>query len=323
MRSEIVFGSLLAAIASASLWSCASGGGSAMPASGGGTSPVTSQAPAQSSLPAILIDGGASPNAYTGTNVASTESETTDNAGSDSLFDGVAATGSASPPPYAVPANPVGTHLLAFRGNGLSQQIFQFGSATSVTPVALAVAPGVAQTSPTVYTAIVFFASATLAQSTAAASYDVEITGGSGPSLFDVRIECTPSDLQAPSATGASIGATSFVREICALPSYGAVSGTYATKLSATTFAASSTYVGPTIANGVYPGATGVFTPGSTALPGTVTVGTTSTPAPTFGNAATLYLVVDERNALGGAIPSGATGSTFEVDYVYAEGLAF
>ncbi len=335
MRSKVLVASALTAFVAATLAACGSGGSPSSPATapnniGGGTSPITPQGRSGLSFSARLLDGGTYQNSpeYFGQNVSAVETETTNNAGSDALGPAVPASG-ASPQPYPIPANPVGTHLLTFSGNGLTQQIFSLNTQALTPPVStdLTLPASAGQTTPSVYPAIVFYAAATLANGTAP-SYDVEISGGSTTSQFDVRVACANAALQSPNSVSGAVGPTTFSRYLCALPAYGSPSGSYVTTVSSSgnSVITGVSYQGAGIANPVLQSATGVFTPSSTTLPGTGNGnGNGGTPPPTYSNQPLLSIVLDEGTS--GSTPGGvplpvtAIGNTLEIDYLYIEGI--
>ncbi len=335
MRSKVLVASALTAFVAATLAACGSGGSPSSPATvpnniGGGTSPITPQARSGASFLARLLDGGTAAAAYLGLNVTAVETETTNDAGSDVLFNGSTAPGSSTAPqPYPVPTNPVGTHLLTFNGNGLTDQIFTLNVPSLQLSTDLTLPPLAGQTTPSVYPALAFYAAVTLVNGTVP-TFDIEITGGSTTSQYDVRVACANASLLLPNQNVGAVGPTVFARYVCVLPSYGAPSGSYVTNVSSSGNGAITgiSYLGPPILNAAAPGATGVFTPSTTNPPGSLSSTGQGTPGPNFANQPALSIVLDENptgtnfsGQPGVPLSLTTTGNTLEIDYLYAEGL--
>ncbi|MGH7729278.1 MAG: hypothetical protein ACREM2_10905 [Vulcanimicrobiaceae bacterium] len=223
---------VLAGIVGPALAGCGTTSGTAPPTGGfpngasGGPVPIGSQNPPGGSVPSLLVDGGLlSSGAYLGFNASASDAQSANDAGPD-----VATPGSGK-----IPANPAGSHLIAFAGNGLFALEFLYGGTVPslVEPV---VSPG--QVLDVTYGALVLFATVTngaTPPSTAAPTLAVELTGGSGSTTFDVRSACSATPSSVTPADG-------FTRYACPLPAYGTNSST-------------------NLVDPIVPAATGSFTP--------------------------------------------------------------
>jgi hypothetical protein len=251
---------------------------------GGGSVPVSTQNPPGSSIKGVLIDGGvvSATDTYTGTNTAATDTQSAVDAGTDPSTEG-----SGTPP-----TDPAGSHSISFAGSNASQVIFKYAGTVPELYYNGGV-PG--QIEPATFGSIVLYASVTAAAPPPAAGAPkvaLELTGGSNFTSYDVRTTCG-----AKKATGAAPGGT-LVRYICALPAYGATSGTTGTvtltAASGTTAAVTTSYtVDTNIANPRTADTTGTFVP----------------------NAPTMYVEL----IYGGPTSTASTGNVLNLDYVYAE----
>jgi hypothetical protein len=259
--------------------------------SGGGSVPVSTQAPPASTISGPLIDGGvlstvtAPLDSYSGINTTATDAQST-------MIDAGTDPASSSGIP---PADPAGSHVITFSGSGVSQVIFGYNGTLPALDYSTT-SPG--QIFPINYGAIVLYAayaaSTATPLSTSTPTVAIELTGGSNATSYDVRITC---------GLLASKNASAFAplqRYVCDLPAYGATAGTTATTTlvakTSTEPAITSVYnVDTNIGNPRIADPTGSFTPG----------------------AAKLYveLIFPSPTLSAGASP----GNTLDLDYVYAE----
>lgn len=197
----------------------------------GGTGGVT--VPANTFAPRLLDDGtvgttGTLASVFVGYNVTASDAQSATQAPQDAA---------AAPPAFPPPPNPSGpsdggSHAVTFTGSGSPQIIltnnktynftYAFGGQTfdygTVVVHLLGGAGSITTPPPTV---------------------SLELTGGTGPAAFDVRVGCTN-----PATTPASAALTaSFARYNCPLPAYGSLTSNFQGN------------------NPVVPGATGAFTP--------------------------------------------------------------
>ena len=254
-------------------------------ASGGGPTQVSNQPPPGGLIPSSLIDGGLLANGtYTGFTTTAVDAQSAADAGTDP-----APTPGSGPPV----ANPPGSHAITYAGNGSLTQSFLFTGSVPALVVPPNITPG--QVLPLDFGAIVFYSTFTTGVGGTTPSLSIELVGGAGAAQYDVRIGCAQ-----PNFTRANPG--NFIRNVCVLPAYGAVGGTYATSVKILpsdvgttnpgTF--SGAFAGSGILNPVVDGATGTFTP----LAG-----------------AKLYIVTRTKAVLA----TTSTGNVLGIDYVYAE----
>ena len=267
------------------------GNGTALPTgglpnnNGGGSVNVSTQNPPGADIAGVLIDGGIVATAkYTGTNTTAADAQSANDAGTDPKTEG-----SGTPP-----AHPLGSHLITFNGSGVPQVIFAYSGALPALYYTSTI-PG--QIQPVDFGAVVLYATPVTPGATAPAtgtpSVAIELTGGSNFSSYDVRSTCGPLAAKGATPTGG------LVRYVCALPAYGATSGTTGTVTlaakTATAAAITSVYnVDTNIGNPRTANPTGSFVPVS---------------------GAKLYFEL----IYGSPTTTASTGNTVGVDYVYAE----
>jgi hypothetical protein len=278
----------LAGLVATALVGCGSGGQSlptgAIPNnSGGGSINVGSQNPPGADIAGILIDGGvvSKTDTYSGINNTATDTQSAVDAGTDPK------TGGSGAPPV----DPAGSHSITFTGSGVPQIIFVSSIAMPALYYSTAI-PG--QLMPVNYGAIVLYALVTPGATAPGAEpkIAIELTGGSSFTSYDVRSTCGTL-----AAKGATPGG-GLVRYVCALPAYGATSGTTAsvtlTAASGTTAAVTTSYtVDTNIANPRTADPTGAFVPAA---------------------GSKLYAEI----IYGSPTPSASSG-TLALDYLYAE----
>jgi hypothetical protein len=269
---------------------CGSNGSSLAPGglpnnSGGGPVPVSNQNPPGATIPSVLIDGGivvVPTSTYVGTNATAADAQSALDAGEDP-----ATSGSGTPA-----ADPAGSHSITFSGNNVPQVIFGFDGTVPALAYSTS-SPG--QITPANYGAIVLYAAVTPGATPPNAEgpkLAVELTGGSNGSSYDVRSTC---------GLLASKNASAFAplqRYVCALPAYGATSGTSASVMlvaaTSTTAAVTTSYnVDTNIPNPRIANPTGTFTPFTPKLYVELIY-----PSPTL---------------------DASTGNVLALDYVYAE----
>jgi len=252
---------------------------------GGGSTGVSNQNPPGSTIADVLIDGGivSATDTYSGVNTTATDAQSALDAGTD------AKTGGSGTPP----ANPPGSHAVAFTGSNAPQVIFLWSGAmpalyyTGTTP---------GQIMPADYGAIVLYALVTpgaTPPATGAPKIAIELTGGSGASSYDVRSTCGALSIRATTTSGG------LQRYVCALPPYGSLSGssgsvTLAAETSTTAAVTTSWVVDTNIPNPRTADPTGAFTPAA---------------------GSKLYVEL----VYGSATKTASTGNTLALDYLYAE----
>jgi hypothetical protein len=253
--------------------------------SGGGSVPVSTQNPPGTSIPGVLIDGGivSATTSYSGTNTTATDTQSAVDVGTDPKTGGSG----------TVPVNPAGSHSITFTGSGVPQIIFKYAGTV---PNLYYSNAGPGQIQPVNYGAIVLYAGitpgATLPAS-GAPKVAIELTGGSNFTSYDVRTTC--GLLAAPKTTPPA----PLLRYVCALPAYGAASGTTG---SVTLTAASGSTAAVTTSYNV-----------DTNIPNPRTASPTGTFVPATG--ATLYVEL----VYGGNTTTASTGNILSLDYIYAE----
>jgi hypothetical protein len=258
------------------------------PGGQGGSGVVSNQAPPGGAVPSFLIDGGivTPTSTYVGYNVSGvTDTQSPLDAGAD-----VSTKGSSA----VLPPNPPGSHAITFNGNNKTQIVLAYtgtvGKGTGQNGLLIPVV-STGQVLPIDYGAIVLFASitqATITPSTASPTIAVELVGGSGATLYDVRAGCATN--------GTPVNGTSFERYVCDLPAYGSASGSYSTKYSDLTSEFSFSTVAGTLQNSASGGAGGTFTP-------------------SLAEAPSLYVVLTYP----GLTTETSEANLLNLDYIYAE----
>ncbi len=252
---------------------------------GGGSVPVSNQNPPGTSIPGALIDGGvvSATTSYSGTNTTATDTQSTVDVGTDPKTGGSG----------TVPVNPTGSHSITFTGSGVPQIIFKYGGTVPNLYYSGGL-PG--QIQPTDYGAVVLYAGVTPGATVPAAGAPkvaIELTGGSNFTSYDVRSTCglLPA--------GSAVPPAPFARYVCALPAYGATSGTTG---SVTLVAAKGTTAAVTTSYNV-----------DTNIPNPRTASPTGSFTPASGS--TLYVEL----VYGSNTTTASTGNILALDYIYAE----
>lgn len=263
------------------------------PGGQGGGGLVGNQGPPGGSAPSFLIDGGivTPTSTYLGYNTSGVvDTQSTADSGAD------IATKGSSP---VLPPNPPGSHSITFNGNNKTQILLAYtgtvGKGTGQNGLLIPTLT-TGQIQPITYGAIVLFAgitNGTVPPSTSSPTISVELVGGSGSTLYDVRANCATNGAAIVSAIPP---ATSFERYVCGLPAYGAASGSYTTKYSTVTKEFSFSSTAGTLQNSASGGAAGSFTP-------------------SLAEAPSLYVVLNYPSLT----PSTSTTNVLALDYIYAE----
>jgi hypothetical protein len=262
-------------------------GNGGQPGGQGGSGIVSNQSPPGGTAPSFLIDGGlVSPTStYIGYNTTGVkDAQSVLDAGADTATEGSSKT---------LPVNPPGSHAITFNGNNKNEIILAYtgtvGKATGENGLLVPVVT-TGQIQPVTYGAIVLFAAITpgaIPPAADAPSVAVELVGGSGSTLYDVRAGCATD--------GEVVNSSIFERYVCGLPAYGSASGSYNTKYSSTSGFSFSTTAG-TLQNSASGGAAGTFTP-------------------TASEAPSLYVVLTYPTLT----LSTSEGNLLNLDYIYAE----